>query len=97
MSRLSFFVGSGSRSRCRCLPFRRVVGLALSAGCCSWSLRGSLRSFSGSVVWVCFVSRSRAASFALVASQRVGFAVAVRPGVCSVSGSVWVVSVPVAV
>jgi hypothetical protein len=91
--RPSFFVGFGS-SRVG-VPFRRVVGLALSAGCCSWSLRPSSRSFSGSVVWAVFVSRSSAASFALACSRLVGFSVAVRPGVCSVSGSVWVVSVPV--
>jgi hypothetical protein len=91
--RSSFFVGFGS-SRVG-VPFRRVVGLALSAGCCSWSVRSSSRSFSGSVVWAVFVSRSSAAAFALSCSRLVGFAVAVRPAVCSVSGSVWVVSVPV--
>ena len=96
MSRVSFFVGSGSRSCARCLPFRSLVGLALSSGCCSWFLRGSLRSFSGEVLGACFVSRSRAAAFGLAASRRVGFAVAVRPGWDSVSGFVWVVSVPVA-
>ena len=53
MSRSSFFVGFGS-SRLS-VPFRRVVGLALSGGCCSWSLRPSSRSFSGSVVWAVFV------------------------------------------
>jgi hypothetical protein len=93
MSRSSFFVGFGS-SRVS-VPFRRVAGLALAGGCCSWSLRASSRSFSGSVVWALFVSRSAAAAFALACSRLVGFAVAVRPGVCSVSGSVWVVSVPV--
>ena len=91
--RRSFFVGFGS-SRVS-VPFRRVVGLALSGGCCSWSLRASSRSFSGEVVWAVFVSRSAAAAFALACSRLVGFAVAVRPGVCSVSGAVWVVSVPV--
>jgi hypothetical protein len=93
MSRFPFFVGFGS-SRVS-VPFRRVVGLALSGGCCSWSLRPSARSFSGSVVWAVFVSRAAAAAFALACSGLVGFAVAVRPGWCSVSGSVWVVSVPV--
>ena len=93
MSRSSFFVGFG-RSRVA-VPFRRVSGLALSAGCCSWSVRPSSRSFSGSVVWAVFVSRSAAAEFALACSRLVGFAVAVRPGSCSVSGFVWVVSVPV--
>ena len=91
--RRSFFVGFGS-SRVR-VGFRRVVGLALSGGCCSWSLRASSRSFSGSVVWALFVSRAAAAGFALSCSRLVGFAVVVRPGVCSVSGLVWVVSVPV--
>jgi hypothetical protein len=78
------------------VPFRRVAGLALAGGCCSWSVRPSSRSFSGSVVWAVFASRFAAAAFALACSRLVGFAVAVRPGVCSVSGSVWVVSVPVA-
>jgi hypothetical protein len=91
--RPSFFVGFGSARVS--VPFRRVVGLALSAGCCSWSVRPSSRSFSGSVVWAVFVSRFAAAEFARSCSRLVGFAVAVRPGVCSVSGSVWVVSVPV--
>ena len=45
MSRSSFFVGFGS-SRFS-VPFRRVVGLALSGGCCSWSLRPSSRSLFG--------------------------------------------------
>jgi hypothetical protein len=93
VSRSSFFVGFG-RSRVR-VGFRRVVGLALSGGCCSWSVRSSLRSFSGSVVCAVFVSRAAAAAFAASCSRLVGFAVAVRPGVCSVSGSVWLVSVPV--
>jgi hypothetical protein len=93
VSRSSFFVGFG-RSRVR-VGFRRVVGLALSGGCCSWSVRPSSRSFSGSVVCAVFVSRSAAAAFALACSRLVGFAVAVRPGVCSVSGLVWLVSVPV--
>jgi hypothetical protein len=93
VSRSSFFVGFGS-SRVS-VPFRRVVGLALSGGCCSWCLRASSRSFSGSVVWCGFVSRSAAAAFALAASRLVGFSVAVRPGWCSVSGFVWFVSVPV--
>lgn len=93
MSRSSFFVGFGSA--CVSVPFRRVVGLALAGGCCSWSLRPSARSFSGSVVWAFFTSRSAAVEFARSCSRLVGFAVAVRPGVCSVSGLVWVVSVPV--
>jgi hypothetical protein len=91
--RSSFFVGFGS-SRLS-VPFRRVVGLALASGCCSWSVRSSSRSFSGSVVWAVFGSRSAAAEFALACSRLVGFAVAVRPAVCSVSGAVWLVSVPV--
>lgn len=92
--RRSFWVGSSGSGRVG-VGFRRVVGLALSGGCCSWSLRASSRSFSGSVVWALFVSRSRAGSFAVVCSRLVGFAVCVRPAVCSVSGLVWVVSVPV--
>jgi hypothetical protein len=91
--RRSFFVGFGS-SRVA-VPFRRVSGLALASGCCSWSVRSSSRSFSGSVVWSFFVSRSAAVAFALSCSRLVGFAVAVRPAVCSVSGAVWLVSVPV--
>ena len=93
MLRSSFFVGFGS-SRVS-VSFRRVVGLALAGGCSSWSVRPSSRSFSGSVVCSVFLSRSAAAAFALACSRLVGFSVAVRPGVCSVSGSVWVVSVPV--
>ena len=93
MVRSSFFVGFGSGRVS--VPFRRVVGLGLRGGCCSWSLRPSSRSFSGSVVWVSFVSRSSAVAFASSCSRLVGFSVVVRPGVCSVSGSVWVVSVPV--
>ena len=92
-SRSSFFVGFG-RSHVS-VGFRRVVGLALAGGCCSWSVRSSSRSFSGSVVWALFVSRSAAAAFALACSRLVGFAVAVRPAVCPVSGAVWLVSVPV--
>ena len=93
--RFSFSVRSRSSVRRVSVPFRRVVGLALSRGCCSWLLRPSSRSFSGSVVWCGFASRSRAAAFALVVSRLVGCVVWVRPGVCSVSGSVWFVSVPV--
>ena len=47
MSRVSFWVGSGSA--CVSVPFRSVVGLALSSGCFSWWLRPSERSFSGEV------------------------------------------------
>lgn len=93
MVRSSFWVGSGSR-RVR-VGFRRVVGLALSRGCFSWSLRCSARSFSGSVVWCLFSSPVVAAGFASVASSWVGFAVVVRPGWCSGVGFCWVVSVPV--
>ena len=88
--RFSFSVRSRSSVRRVSVPFRRVVGLALSRGCCSWLLRSSLRSFSGSVVWCGFASRSRAAAFAFVVSRLVGVVVWVRPG------SVWFVSVPVA-
>ncbi len=63
--RFSFSVRSRfSASRVR-VPFRRVVGLALSRGCCSWLLRSSVRSFSGSVVWCGFASRSREKCFCL--------------------------------
>ena len=95
MSRSSFWVrGSGSLVR-RSVGFRSVVGLALSSGCCSWSLRGSFRSFTGSVVWALFVCPVVARSFARSASVQVGVVVCVRPGWCSSSGFVWVVSVPV--
>ena len=93
--RFSFSVRSRSSVRRVSVPFRRVVGLALSRGCCSWLLRSSSRSFSRSVVWCGFASRSRAAAFAFVVSRLVGCVVWVRPGWCSVSGSVWFVSVPV--
>ena len=93
MSRSSFFVGFG-RSRVA-VPFRRVVGFALSGGCSSWLVRSSVRSFSGSTLWAFFVSRSAAAAFALVASRLVGFAVRVRPAWVSGVGSCWLVSVPV--
>ena len=95
MSRFSFSVRSRSSVRRVSVPFRRVVGLALSRGCCSWLVRSSVRSFSGSVVWCGFVSRGRAAAFAFVVSRLVGCVVRVRPGWCSVSGFVWFVSVPV--
>jgi len=91
--RRSFFVGSGSGRVS--VPFRRVVGLALSGGCCSWLVRSSSRSFSGCVVWCGFLSRSSAAAFGASASRLVGFAVRVRPGHCDESGFVWLVSVPV--
>ncbi len=57
--RFSFSVRSRSSVRRVSVSFRRVVGLALSRGCCSWLLRSSVRSFSGSVVWCGFASRSR--------------------------------------
>ncbi len=57
--RFSFSVRSRSSVRRVSVPFRRVVGLALARGCCSWLLRSSVRSFSGSVVWCGFASRSR--------------------------------------
>ena len=94
--RFSFSVRSRSRVSRVCVPFRRVVGLALARGCCSWLLRSSRRSFSGRVVWCAFASRSRAAAFAFVVSRLVGCVVWVRPGWCSVGGFVWFVSVPVA-
>ena len=93
--RFSFSVRSRSSVSRVSVPFRRVVGFALSRGCCSWLLRSSCRSFSGAVVWCGFASRSRAAAFAFFVSRLVGCVVWVRPGVCSVSGSVWFVSVPV--
>ena len=95
VSRSSFSVRSRSSFSRVSVSFRRVVGLALSRGCCSWLLRSSVRSFSGSVVWCGFASRSRAAAFAFVVSRLVGCVVWVRPGWCSVSGFVWFVSVPV--
>ena len=59
MSRFSFSVRSRSSFSRVSVPFRRVVGLALSRGCCSWLLLPSSRSFFGSVVWCGFASRSR--------------------------------------
>lgn len=91
--RSSFFVGFG-RSRVA-VPFRRVVGFALSGGCSSWLLRASSRSFSGSTLWAFFVSRGSACAFALRCSRLVGFAVVVRPAWCSSVGFCWLVSVPV--
>lgn len=61
MSR-SFWVGSGSARVS--VPFRSVVGLALSGGCFSLWSRPSDRSFSGLVVFVFFSSRASAVSFA---------------------------------
>ena len=94
--RFSFSVRSRSSVRRVPVPFRRVAGLALARGCCSWLLRSSSRTFSGSVVWCGFASRGRASAFAFVVSRLVGVVVRVRPGWCSVSGFVWFVSVPVA-
>ena len=91
--RSSFFVGSGSARVA--VSFRRVVGFALAAGCSSWLVRASSRSFSGSVVWSFFVSRSAAAAFGLRCSRLVGFVVLVRPSWVSGVGFCWVVSVPV--
>ena len=90
---VSFFVGFGS-SRAF-VPFRSVVGLSLACGCCSWALRGSFSSFSGSVLWACFGSRRLAVAFGVRVSRLVGFAVRVSRGWCSSVGSCWVVSVPV--
>jgi hypothetical protein len=93
VSRSSFFVGGGfTRSR---VGFRSVAGLALSGGCGSWGLRASGRSFTGAVLWASFPCPLFAAAFGRVASRRVGFPVAVRPGHCCRLGWVWVVSVPV--
>jgi hypothetical protein len=93
MSRASFFVGGGSTREC--VGFRSVSGLAVASGCGSWGLRGSDRSFTGSVLWASFACPLFAAAFGRVASGRVGFPVAVRPGHCCRLGWVWVVSVPV--
>ena len=95
MVRSSFWVGFGSSRSRVAVPFRRVVGCALAAGCSSWLVRSSVRSFSGSVVWAFFVSRSSAAAFALRCSALVGFSVCVRPSWVSGVGFCWVVSVPV--
>ena len=93
MSRVSFWVGSGSARRL--VGFRRVVGLALAGGCFSWWLRPSVRSFSGCVVFVFFACRASAVAFGLRASALVGFAVVVRPAWSDVCGFCWAVSVPV--
>ncbi len=93
MVRRSFWVGFGSSRSA--LPWRSVSGLALSAGCCGWSLRGSFRSASGSVLWASFSGVGSARAFAGSVSRSLGRSVVVRPGVCSSAGLVWVVSVPV--
>jgi hypothetical protein len=94
VSRSSFFVGAGSSLRSG-VGFRSVAGLAVSSGCGSWGLRSSGRSFTGAVLWASFSCPLFAAAFGRVASSRVGFPVAVRPGHCCRFGWVWVVSVPV--
>jgi hypothetical protein len=93
MSRSSFFVGGGSGRRG--VRFRSVSGLALAGGCGAWWLRESARSFTGSCLCASFCCPLLAAAFGRVASLRVGFPVAVRPGHCCRLGWVWVVSVPV--
>ena len=95
MSRTSFFVGFGSARLS--VPFRSVVGVALSFGCFSWGLRASARSFSGFVVQSFFGSRSAAAAFAGRCAGLVGFAVVVRPAWSDAvaGGFCWAVSVPV--
>lgn len=77
------------------LPWRRLVGSALSAGCSRWRLRASSRSFSGAVLVVGFACFGRAASFASAWSGWVGFPVAVSPR-AGAAGRLWCVSVPVA-
>lgn len=77
------------------LPWRRVAGSALAAGCCRWRVRASSRSFSGAVLAVGFPCFGRAAAFASAWSGWVGFPVAVSPR-SSGGVRVWSVSVPVA-
>ena len=60
-------------------------------GCCVRRLVRSL-ALSAGAVSLPVVVRS---AFAFLVSRLVGVVVWVRPGVCSVSGSVWFVSVPV--
>ena len=76
--------------------WRRLVGSALAAGALRWRVRRSVRSFSGAVVVVGFVSSAAASAFAAAWSGWVGFPLAVRrfAGRC---GPVFGVSVPVAV
>lgn len=76
---------------CAVFAWRSVVGSALRAGCVSWSLGASSRSFSGWCVRVSFSSSRLAGSFARVWAARVGFGCVVR----SVGGR-FVVSVPAA-
>jgi len=95
-----FYSAVGSRSLCRtgsrplCAPWYRIlIGSALSSGACRWRVRLSSRSFSGAVVVVGFRSRPSALVFATAWSSWIRVPVAVRP----FSGSVFGVSIPVAV
>lgn len=76
---------------CAVFAWRSVVGSGLRAGCVSWSLGASSRSFSGFCVRVGFSSARLASAFAKCWAARVGFGCVVR----SVGGR-FVVSVPVA-
>lgn len=69
--------------------WRVVVGSGLSCGCASWSVRGSVRSFSGSVVVVGFGEFELARSFAARWSRRLRLDLFLR---CR--GGRWWVSVP---
>ena len=70
--------------------WRSVVGSALRAGCASWSVGASSRSFSGVCVRVAFASRAAAGAFARRWAALVGFGCVVRS-----VGGLFVVSVPV--
>lgn len=79
--------------QCVASSFRSVAGSALAAGCVSWSVRQSSRSFSGSVVVPVFGSAAAAATFATRWSARCGVPVVVRGLSVSVP-CVWVPPAP---
>ena len=71
-----------------------VAGSAVGSGCVSWSVRGSERSVSGFVLVAGFSSVSLAGRFASRWASRLS-GCGVSGCLVRVSGSRWVVSVPV--